>query len=413
MTQQKKIKLGVFGFGCVGSGLYDVLQKTCGIEAEVVKICVKNPGKARSLPADFFTYDKNDILFHPEIDVVIELIDDADAAFAIVKTALEQGKAVVTANKKMIAEHFEELFQLQQTYQVPLLYEGACCASIPIIRNLEEYYDNDLLTAVEGIFNGSTNYILTKIFDEHIGFDEALRQAQEKGFAESDPRLDIEGYDPKYKLSIILAHAFGVFVAPEKIVNIGIDRLTDFDIRYAREKGYKIRLVAGCRKIDGEIFAAVFPKFVTPEDKLYHINNEYNGVVIESIFSEEQFFAGKGAGSYPTGSAVLSDISALTYRYRYEYKKLFQSNKGQLSNRFSVEVYVRFPKGHPISVTGFSTISESFSNDTFQYIIGRVDYQELINSKWINEKEVIVLFTPGNSIQPIAVEATEELAALV
>ena len=161
----RNLKLGIFGFGVVGQGLYHVLEETKGIKAEILKICVKNPNKKRPLPMKYFTYEKEDILQNPEVDVVLELINDPEAAYEIVTTALKNGKAVVTANKKMVADHMTELFELQKKYNAPLLYEGACCASIPIIRNLEEYYDNDLLSAVEGIFNGSTNYILTKVFN--------------------------------------------------------------------------------------------------------------------------------------------------------------------------------------------------------------------------------------------------------
>lgn len=394
MTKNNPIKLGVFGFGCVGGGLYEVLHKTGGIQAHIEKICVKNPDKQRSLPEEFFTYDKNQLLYNDDIDVIVELIDDADAAFEIVSTALKNGKAVVTANKKMVAEHFEELLQLQQEYKVPLLYEGACCASIPIIRNLEEYYDNDLLTAVEGIFNGSTNYILTKIFDENLDFETALKQAQEAGFAETDPSLDVDGHDPKYKLAIILTHAFGTPVNPLDIFNFGIGRLSPFDIQYAREKGYRIKLVAQCRKIGDKIIATVFPKFIAPTDKLYTINNEYNGIVIESIFAETQFFSGKGAGAYPTASAVLSDISALTYNYKYEYKKLLQNPTSVLTNDFIAEVFVRFTDDSGVSVTDFETVKEYYSNGDDHFIIGEINYETLIKSNWIRRKEVNIIFTP-------------------
>ncbi len=165
-TRHRNLTLGLFGFGCVGQGLYHVLDETQGIKAEIKKICVKHRNKPRTLPENLFTFDKDEILNDPSIDVVVELIDDADAAFEIVKAALQNGKAVVTANKKMLAEHLEEIYGLQQQYGKPVLYEGSVCGSIPIIRNLEEYYDNDLLTGIEGIFNGSTNYILTKVFEE-------------------------------------------------------------------------------------------------------------------------------------------------------------------------------------------------------------------------------------------------------
>ena len=222
---KKKLKLGLFGFGCVGQGLYHVLHETHGVKAEIKKICVKNRNKARPIPADFFTYDSADILNDPDIDIVVELIDDANAAFEIVKSALSHGKAVVTANKKMLAEHLEEIYTLQRKHGKPVLYEGSVCGSIPILRNLEEYYDNDLIQRIEGIFNGSTNYILTKVFEEKKNYETALRQAQDLGFAESDPMLDVKGYDAKYKLVIAITHTFGVFVKPEEVINIGIDKL--------------------------------------------------------------------------------------------------------------------------------------------------------------------------------------------
>ncbi|HTF18688.1 MAG TPA: homoserine dehydrogenase, partial [Chryseolinea sp.] len=241
-TKHKHLKLGLFGFGCVGQGLYHVLEETPGIKAEIKRICVKHRGKARPLSEDLFTFEANDILNDPDIDVVVELIDDADAAFQIVKSALENGKAVVTANKKMLAEHLEEIYRLQQQYDKPVLYEGSVCGSIPILRNLEEYYDNDLLTGIEGIFNGSTNYILTKVFDERSSYADALKKAQELGFAESDPSLDVKGFDPKFKLVVAIVHTFGVFVKPEEVINIGIDRISDLDLKFARENGYGIKL---------------------------------------------------------------------------------------------------------------------------------------------------------------------------
>ncbi|HEY3429700.1 MAG TPA: homoserine dehydrogenase, partial [Cyclobacteriaceae bacterium] len=310
---KKNLKLGVFGFGCVGQGLYHVLEETHGIKAEIKKICVKDRNKQRILSRDVFTFEADDILKDPEIDVVVELIDDADAAYAIVKSALQNGKHVVTANKKMLAENLEEIYDLQQQYDRSVLYEGAVCGSIPILRNLEEYYDNDLLTGIEGIFNGSTNYILTKVFEEKKSYIEALKQAQDLGFAESNPALDVQGYDPKFKLVIAIAHAFGVFVKPEDVLNIGIDKISDLDLQFARENGYSIKLIARAVKSEGKIFGLVAPQFVLNENPLTAIRHEYNAVQVQGAFSDKQLFIGKGAGSYATGSAVLSDISALSY----------------------------------------------------------------------------------------------------
>lgn len=198
---RNKIKIGLFGFGCVGTGLYDILQQTPGFKAEIVKICCRNSSKKRILSNDYFTFEKNDILQNDEINVVVELIDDAEAAKVIVESALKSGKAVVSANKKMISENFEELILLQNTVKSPLLYEAAVCGSIPILRNLEEYYDNDLLKSIQGIVNGTTNHILTEMYRNKISFDIALKDAQEKGYAESDPTMDIDGFDAKYSFT--------------------------------------------------------------------------------------------------------------------------------------------------------------------------------------------------------------------
>jgi homoserine dehydrogenase len=393
----KNLKLGIFGFGVVGQGLYHVLEETKGIKAEVLKICVKNRHKKRTLPERYFTFDKADILDNPEVDVVLELIDDPVAAYEIVTTALKNGKAVVTANKKMVADNMTELFELQKKHQVPLLYEGSCCASIPIIRNLEEYYDNDLLSAVEGIFNGSTNYILTKIFSENKTFEEALNEAQELGYAETDPSLDVEGYDPKYKLCIILTHAFGLFVEPESIFNYGIQNISDFDIKIARERGYKIKLLAKSRKIDDKVIAMVIPQFVSEKSELFKVEREFNGVIVEGAFSEHQFFIGKGAGGFPTGSAVLSDISALTYQYKYEYKKTKQVVNLELSSDFNITIYLRFADPDSINKNDFISIFEEYKARENHYIIGEINFEKLRNSSWIKNPDInIILLENGD-----------------
>ena len=315
------LQIGIFGFGCVGQGLYETLERSGSVPATIRKICVRDRNKPRNLPADRFTYDPADILQDPQIDVVVELIDDAEAAYDYVTQALKAGKAVVSANKKLLADHFEEILALQAETGSPFLYEAAACASIPIIRNLEEYYDNDLLQGIQGIFNGSSNYILSRIFRENCDFQTALRSAQAAGFAESDPTLDVDGFDAAYKLSILTAHAFGARVEPAAILRQGIRGIGPADLAFAREKGWRLKLVARAVRSEGQLLASVLPRFVRPEDPLYAVEDEHNAVLLEGAFSDVQLFRGKGAGSLPTGSAVLSDISALGYGYRYEYRK--------------------------------------------------------------------------------------------
>src|SRR6185312_3478868 len=178
METDKKLVLGLFGFGVVGEGLYKVLNLTPTLNARIKKVCIKHPDKKRNAPPELFTTNKNLLLEDPEINVVVEMIDDADAAFDIVHTAFKNGKAVVSASKKMIAEHLPEILALQKETGLPFLCEAAACASIPVIRNLEEYYDNDLLHGIKAIVNGSTNFILTKMFEDKLDYTEALLLAQ-------------------------------------------------------------------------------------------------------------------------------------------------------------------------------------------------------------------------------------------
>jgi len=401
--ERKKIKIGLFGFGCVGKGLWDVSNQTPGLKTEIIKICVKDKQKQRPIPKEYFTFDKDELLYNPNINVIVELIDDADAAFEIVSTALKQGKAVVSANKKMIAEHFTELLDLQHKYDVPLLYEGASCASIPVIRNLEEYYDNDLLSSIEGIVNGSTNYILTKIFKDKLNYAQALKQAQDLGFAESNPKLDVEGFDARSKLAILLAHGFGTVVNPEEITNLGIQHIGELETRYAREKGLTIKLIARAKKLnDKSIAAFVLPQFIKSDNQLHYIDNEYNGVQIESCFADKQFFIGKGAGAFPTASAVLSDISALTYDYKYEYKKIAQSGGFPLSNNFVTEVFVRFTSDIEIDKSAFIEITEQYTALRQNYIIGRINFENLISADWFNQTGVSVILTENALVQQIS-----------
>lgn len=371
----------MFGFGVVGQGLYDII-KTKNLNLEIKKFVIKNANKQRSLPADLFTTDAEVILNDPEINTVVELIDDADAAFQITKRALESGKNVVSANKKMIATHLEELADIQQNHGTSLLYEGAVCGSIPIIRNLEEYYDNELLHSVSGIFNGSSNYILSKVFNENQNYDEALKKAQELGFAETDPTLDVGGYDPKYKLAIVASHAYGIYVNPDSILNLGIDKLGAQDIRFAREKDFKIKLIPLAKEIENNrVVLYVLPKFITKDNILSNVENENNGVLVKAAFADEQFFYGKGAGGHPTGSAVLSDITALRYDYRYEYKKHLDAGQVQYTTDYELKVYLRYADEALLDQISFNSISERFYGEDFKYVIGHIKLQEIIDKR--------------------------------
>jgi len=377
MTREK-LRIGLFGYGCVGQGLHDVLNSSRGFRADIVKICVKDRAKKRRIPMDNFTFDKNEILDDPSINLIVELIDDSDEAFAIVTTAMRKGKNVVTANKVMVANHFRELVDLQEKCRVSLLYEASAGASIPIIRNLEEYYDNELLYSLRGILNGTTNYVLTLMHNQGIEYDVALKEAADKGFAESDPTLDVEGWDAKYKLCIITGHAYGLFLDPSEVFHYGIKTISKFDIRYAKEKGFKIKLVPYVGKTnENTITSFVLPRFISSDKYLYNVDNEYNGVITEAAFADKQFFSGKGAGGHATGSAVLSDISANSYGYKYEYKKFRQGTVTDYTRNHKLEIYLRYSNEIDRDLFGFEEVSEYFSSTKYKYVVGVINLQKL------------------------------------
>ena len=383
----QKINIGLFGYGVVGESLYHVLKHSKTVDAGVSKICVKQKDKKRSLPENQFTFNKEDIISDREINLVVELIDDAEEAYDIVKRCLLNKKSVVSGNKKMLAHHLDELIQLQEETQTSLLYDASACGSIPIIRNIEEYYDNDLLKSVTGILNGSSNYILSKIFTEALDYQTALKQAQDLGFAESNPSLDVDGFDSLYKLIIIATHALGTFVQPNEVFNYGISNIQTTDIQYAKEKNFKIKLVAQLIKLDDDSFTMfVIPRLVCPDKYIYNVEDEYNGVVIQGEFYDKQFMFGKGAGGYPTGSAVLSDITARSHNYKYEYKKQKYFKRLEYRTDHEIEIYLRYKNFVDFGYFEFEKITEKYSGVNHNYVVGKIRLTNLLKLKTVLPK---------------------------
>jgi len=377
----KKLNIGLYGLGVVGQGLYTVLQNSRTVDADILSICVKQE-KTRTVGKDLITRDPDKIILDPTINVVVELIDDAEDAYHIVKKALLNGKDVVSGNKKMIAAHLAELIEIQKETGKSLLYDASACGSIPIIRNLEEYYDNDLLLSITGILNGSSNYILTKIFRDGQDYHKALKEAQELGFAESNPAFDVDGNDSVYKLVIITAHAFGLLVTPDDIFRFGISKINAFDVQFAKEKGLKIKLVAKVMKTENNsVSLFVAPQFVEESEYIYNVEDEYNGVVIEGAYYDKQFMFGKGAGAFPTGSAVLSDITALSHNYKYEYKKLKYFKKPSFSNELTLKIYLRYHRDEDLKHFRFEEITEQYTGNGSHYVVGKIKLSELVAIK--------------------------------
>lgn len=387
----KKITIGLFGFGTVGEGIYKVLSQKLLEGATIKKIVVKQPHKKRNAPQSLFSTQANDILNDPKIDLVVELIDDADAAYEITTKAIENGKSVISANKKMIAHKHKKLIALSKKHQVSFLYEAAVCGSIPIIRNLEEYFDNDLLNSIKGIVNGSTNYILSQMVQKQASFDIALKTAQEKGFAETDPSLDVEGVDAAYKLSILSLHAFGKQVLHDNIIRKGITSIHPFDMQYAKEKKWVIKLIAKCstNELGQPNVLSVLPTFVPKQHALGQTNNEFNGVMVGSSLADEQFFYGKGAGRFPTSSAVLSDISAYTYGYQYAYKKGIETYVPAYQG--TGKFYLGFENSYPFDEEIFTSVEEHFTGKNRTYFVGDICYQRLNASNILSDPDISII----------------------
>lgn len=379
MTVRKKLTIGLFGFGTVGRALYNLIETTRPDGVAIKRICVRDIKKDRGIEADF-TDNPDKIFEDPEINLIVELVDDAQASYYIISRALREGKSAVSGNKKMLATHLPELIEMQKETGSTLLYDASACGSIPVIRNLEEYYDNELLVSVKGILNGSSNYILTKIFNHGMTYAAALREAQEAGFAESDPSLDVDGWDSLSKLIIITVHAFGTYINPDEIFTFGISNLSDDDIIFAREKGRRIKLVGHVEKLaDGRLVACVIPQLLSTNKYIYSVDDEFNGVVIKGLYYDKQFMFGRGAGGYPTGSAILSDITACQYDYKYEYKKRLthHNDMPEFTNDVVFRVYYRYRNLDDLKLVNFESISESYSSEGFNYVIGRTSLAEL------------------------------------
>lgn len=338
----KCIKIGLLGFGNVGTGVWNILacnndkvQNYLGKDVEIKKILVRDPNKSRNVavPQELFTNDVNEIINDPEIDIIVEVVGGIDRAFEYMKKALENGKHVVTANKAVIATHGETLRQLARQNNVELRYEASVGGGIPIINTLTQSLSANKVDELVGIINGTTNYILTQMTDYGMDFNDALKLAQEKGYAEADPTSDIEGEDVAFKLSILIYVAFGIQISPQEIPREGITKISKKDIEYASQLGYKIKLFATAKKQENDFEFYVHPALIPAKHPLAAVNNEFNALFVRGNAVGELMLYGKGAGSMPTGSAVMGDILEVSkiIDTTYQSSSIAASNKNSLN----------------------------------------------------------------------------------
>ena len=308
------VKVAVMGYGVIGSGVVEVLRTNKDIVAghagtgiEVTRVLDLKDLSGTPVE-DIWTKDFNDILNDPEVDIVVEVMGGTGAAYKFVKASLEAGKSVVTSNKALVAAYGPELIAIAKEKNINFMFEASVGGGIPIIRPLQRCITADEILEITGILNGTTNYILTKMYDEGTDFDDALRQAQAKGFAEADPSADIEGADACRKIAILASLAYGRFVDFQDIPCKGITDIDSTDIAYARLMGKKIRLFGSARNDNGRIYAEVSPFFVSSSDPLFGVDGVMNAIKVRGNMLGEVMFYGAGAGSLPTASAVVSDI---------------------------------------------------------------------------------------------------------
>lgn len=310
------VQIGVLGLGTVGTGVVELIElnqdsiaQRLGDNIRVKKIFVKNPNKRRpDIAAGKITYNVEDILNDPEISIVAELMGGEEPALTYIKKALSNGKHVVTANKEIIAIHGKELFELAASNNVKLLFEASVAGGIPIIQPMKKCLIANKISKIMGILNGTTNYILSQMTEKNKNFEAALKEAQDEGYAESNPEADIKGYDAARKLAILSSIAFNTRITPEYIHTEGIDSLELADIEYAKELGYSIKLVAVGKRHEDEVEVFVSPMLLKEIHPLAGIRGAFNAVLIEGNAVGQVMFYGPGAGKMPTASAVVADI---------------------------------------------------------------------------------------------------------
>lgn len=316
MEADKKIRVAILGSGTVGTGVYKIIQNQkeefphkIGSELEVAKILVRNINKQREgIPSEILTDKWADIINDDSIGIVIEVMGGIEPAKTYISEALTKGKNVVTANKDLMAEYGHELLDIAAEHNCDLLFEAAVAGGIPIIRPIKQCLAANKITGIMGIINGTTNFILTKMTEEGMEFEDALKLATELGYAEADPTADIEGLDAGRKIAILASIAFNSRVSFSDVYTEGISKITAKDIKYAKELGCVIKLIATAKNTETGIEVRVTPMFIPVSHPLASVNDSFNAVFVHGDALGDAMFYGRGAGELPTASAVMGDV---------------------------------------------------------------------------------------------------------
>ena len=354
----KKINIGLLGLGTVGTGVYklirkrsDMMEQTAGAQLEIKKILVHNRNKKREgVDENLLTDNWREILEDEEIQIIIEVIGGMEPAKTMIMEALRAGKNVVSANKDLIAEEGRELFDAAREHEKDFLFEAAVAGGIPIIRPLKQCLAANEISDVLGIVNGTTNYILTKMFEDGMEFDDALKQAQELGYAEADPTADVEGLDAGRKVAIMASIAFHSRVVFSDVYTEGITKITAADIAYAKEFDSVIKLLGVARNAGDGIEVGVYPVMLPKDHPLASVRDSFNAVFIHGDAVDDAMFYGRGAGEMPTASAVAGDVIDVARDLAYDctgrisctcYRQIPVKDFGEVQNKFFLRMQVK------------------------------------------------------------------------
>ena len=390
----KKIKVALLGVGTVGTGVYkliqrraDVMVRTIGAEMEVSKILVHNLNKQREgIDASLLTDNWQEIINDPEIQIVVEVLGGIEPARTMILEALHAGKHVVTANKDLLAAYGKELLDAAEEKHCDLLFEAAVAGGIPIIRPLKQCLAGNEIDEVIGIVNGTTNYILTKMFEENMSFEEALAKATELGYAEADPTADVEGLDAGRKVAIMASIAFHSRVVFDDVYTEGITKITADDIAYAKEFDSVIKLLGVAHNTEGGIEVGVYPMLLNKEHPLASVRDSFNAVFVHGDAVDDAMFYGRGAGELPTASAVMGDIIDVARNIEYGcngrisctcYRETPIKKFDEVENKFFLRMQVKNQPGVLASIaTVFGSHGVSIARVVQKHIKG--DQAELV-----------------------------------
>lgn len=315
------IGVGLLGFGTVGRGVFDslamngdLIAERIGVRLQIVRAAVRDLGKTRvspsGVPLDFFTDRPADVIADPRVRIVVEVMGGMDATQGYIEQAIRAGKIVVTANKALLAERGRAVFELAARQGVPVFFEASTAGGIPIIKAVREAFVANHFTSFHGIINGTSNYILTRMTEAGLDFAPALQEAQAQGYAEADPTLDVNGWDAAHKAILLATLAYGIWIEPSEVSVQGIDCVSAEDISFARQLGWRIKLIASIRiQADGGVSVGVHPTLIPHDHVLASVNGVFNAIALRGDVVGDALFYGRGAGSGPTASAVISDLA--------------------------------------------------------------------------------------------------------